>query len=131
MRRLVAVAGGAGPGGPTTLRIDDDYADAYAQNSPETPVAEALSADMVGEPVLIYEYNEPFRADDGQLYVVRAFGQSRADGTWIGWLAFVGADGQTVRRTPRETTQSNRAHLEYWATGLQPSYLEGSFARSS
>ena len=38
---------------------------------------------------------------------------------------------QTVRRSGRETTQSNREHLAYWATGLEPTYFEGAFSRAS
>ena len=53
------------------------------------------------------------------------------DGTWIGWLTFVGIDDAVVRKTPRETSQSSLDHLQYWATGLQASYFEGAFARSS
>jgi hypothetical protein len=93
--------------------------------------AEALSSDTVGSAVLVHEFAEAFQDEGGQLYAVRAYGQERSDGTWIGWLTFLTADAQTVRRTGRETTQSNREHLDYWATGLQPSYIEGAFRRAS
>jgi hypothetical protein len=33
-------------------------------------------------------------------------------------------------RSPRETTQPNRADTEYWATGLTPVYLDGALARA-
>jgi hypothetical protein len=88
-----------------------------------------LAPDSVGAPVLVHDFLEPFVAADGQTYVVRAYGQERADGTWIGWLTFVAADGQTVKRTARETTQSSRDQLAYWASGLQQSYFEGAFNR--
>jgi hypothetical protein len=39
-------------------------------------------------------------------------------------------DGQP-RRTDRETTQSTRAALEYWATSVTVVYLEGALARST
>jgi len=43
---------------------------------------------------------------------------------------FVPADGSSPLATPRETTQSNRQALEYWANGLEPIYLEGAFSRA-
>jgi hypothetical protein len=123
VRRLIAVAGGASAGGPANIQVESE--------SPVTVASTDVSlADTVGEPVLAHEYADPFRDDAGQLYVVRVYGQERADGTWIGWLTFVTPDGQTIRRTSRETTQSNREHLNYWAAGLQPSYIDGAFHRA-
>jgi hypothetical protein len=49
---------------------------------------------------------------------------------WEGWIEFYPTGEGTVRVTDRETTQPNRAALEYWATGLEPVYYEGAFARS-
>src|SRR5205814_6429032 len=44
---------------------------------------------------------------------------------------FVAADGRgPVLRTDRETTQPNRAAIAYWASGLEPVYLEGAFDRA-
>jgi hypothetical protein len=83
------------------------------------------------QPVLIHQFSEAFHADDGLLYTVRVWGQARADGTWIGWLTFVGPDGLMTRVTPRETTQSSSEQVAYWAGGLEPSYLEGAFSRAS
>ena len=125
MRRLIAAAGAATASGPAHLRLVPDDAPG------PTSSAESFAPDAVGEPVLLHEFAEPLVGDDGQSYAVRVFGQGRADGTWLGWLTFVGSNGQTVRRTPRETTQSNQDHLAYWATGLEPSYLEGAFRRTS
>ena len=67
---------------------------------------------------------------DGALYVPRIYGQQRADGTWEGWIEFYPTGDGVVRVTDRETTQPNRAALEYWATGLEPIYYEGAFTRS-
>jgi hypothetical protein len=69
----------------------------------------------------------PFTAGDRK-YRVRVEGQQRPDSTWGGRLAFV--DGKSIRRTGHETSQPNRQALEYWATGLEPVYLEGAFART-
>jgi hypothetical protein len=33
-------------------------------------------------------------------------------------------------RTDQETTQSTREDVLYWATGLEPTYREGAFARA-
>jgi len=84
--------------------------------------------ELVGE--LIQEYAEPLQGSDGQLYLPRVYGAQRLDGTWIGWLQFAAIGGETILRTNRETTQPNRAAVAYWASRLQPSYLEGAFNRA-
>jgi hypothetical protein len=99
-------------------------------DQPAAVAVETSSLDTVGEPVVIHTQVEPFLAEDGVAYTVTVWGQERTDGTWIGWLVFAAPDAAS-RPTPRETSQSNREHLAYWATGLQVSYLEGAFARAS
>jgi len=37
---------------------------------------------------------------------------------------------QPVLRTEQETSQPNRAAIEYWADGLEPIYLDGALARA-
>lgn len=49
---------------------------------------------------------------------------------WEGWIEFIDPDAE-VLRTPRETTQPDRRALEYWATGISPTYLEGAFVRAT
>jgi hypothetical protein len=49
---------------------------------------------------------------------------------WDGWVEFIPRDGGDALRSPRETTQPDRAALEYWAGGLSPTYLEGSLIRA-
>jgi hypothetical protein len=96
---------------------------------------------------LIREHSTRIESEDGTLYLVRTYGQERADGTWEAWLEFhpvagpalVGGVGEVggaagvgvVLRTGRETSQSNREGVAYWASGLEPVYLEGAFARAS
>jgi len=81
---------------------------------------------------LIQEYAPRFRDDDGTLYVVSAHGEERSDGTWAGWLEFVPALGDgTSLTTGQETSQPNRDALVYWASGLEPIYFEGAFARAA
>lgn len=56
---------------------------------------------------------------------------ARAEGhLWEGWIEFIARDGSDARRTPRETTQPDRAAVAYWAAGLSGTYLEGAFART-
>jgi hypothetical protein len=81
-------------------------------------------------PELIMEFVEQVTTADGTPYVVRVYGQPRTDGTWVGWLEFVAVGAAIVLRTSTETTQSNRAALAYWAAGLEPTYLQGAFARA-
>ncbi len=80
---------------------------------------------------VIQQYTPPLRGADGAAYTVLACGAPVAGGTWEGWLEFHPADGPgPVLRTPRETTQPDRAALEYWASGLEPLYFEGAFDRA-
>jgi hypothetical protein len=137
MRRVIAAAGGASTSGPAHLRMvatESEATSVMASQGDLPPSALTpgdLAPDSVGSPVLVHEFLEPFVASDGQQYVVRVYGQERSDGTWIGWLTFVGVDGQTIKRTARETTQSTQSHLAYWASGLQQSYLDGAFSRAT
>ena len=83
--------------------------------------------------VLIHEFTARPHDADGHVYRARALGSRRDDGTWIGWIEFApigGGAGGLVRRSPRETTQSNRGALLYWALGLDEIYLEGALERA-
>ena len=80
---------------------------------------------------LILEYSTPLRTPDGERFVARAYGEERSDRTWIGWIEFLSITGNgLILRTDRETTQPNRTTLEYWASGIEPIYLEGAFERA-
>jgi hypothetical protein len=80
---------------------------------------------------LIHEHSTRVKDLDGTTYVARVCGKGRADGTWEGWLEFHPTDGhQPMLRTGRETSQPNRVSIEYWASGLEPIYLDGAFARA-
>ena len=80
---------------------------------------------------MLHEYAEVFQAEDMESYMVRIYGQGRADGTWIGWLVFAATNGSASRRTGQETSQSSRHHAAYWAMGLEPAYFSGAFKRST
>jgi hypothetical protein len=79
----------------------------------------------------IQQYAQQFLDESGAAYLVKACGEATAGGTWEGWLEFHPSDqAGPVLRTGRETTQPDRAALEYWASGLEPLYFEGAFARA-
>jgi len=79
---------------------------------------------------LIQTYAEMLRDASGEEYTVHAYGEARDDGNWEGWIEFHSALGAR-RRTNRETTQPDREALAYWASGLEPIYFDGAFARAS
>ncbi len=83
-------------------------------------------------PELIYEHSVQVEDEEGAVYLPRTYGQARGDGTWSGWIEFHPLDGEGLfLRTDQETSQPNRAALEYWASGLEPIYFEGAFARAA
>ena len=59
-------------------------------------------------------------------------GRQRKNRTvWEGWLEFAPLGGRgIVRRSQVETTQPNREALAYWASGIEPVYLEGALERA-
>ena len=80
---------------------------------------------------MILQYTSKFHDENSITYAVIAAGEPMAGGTWEGWLEFHPVDKtRPVLRTERETTQPDRAALEYWASGLEPLYFEGAFARA-
>lgn len=80
---------------------------------------------------LIQQYQLHIDDANGVTYSISAHGESRSDGTWAGWLEFHPTDNtHSTLRTDRETSQPNRGALEYWASGLEPVYFEGAFARA-
>jgi hypothetical protein len=80
---------------------------------------------------LIHTHSIQVTSPDGTLYTVYAYGQQREDGTWSGWLEFHPANkSEPVLKTKQETSQPSREAVEYWATGLEPVYLDGALARA-
>jgi hypothetical protein len=70
-------------------------------------------------------------SDELGTYQARAVGRPGRDGMWEGWIEFVPAQGRgDVLVTGVETTQPERSHVAYWATGLTPVYLEGALRRA-
>ncbi|HET6863131.1 MAG TPA: hypothetical protein VFH91_08780 [Pyrinomonadaceae bacterium] len=88
--------------------------------------------DRVAEaPELIRRHDDQVQDEAGQVYDVLIYGE-RVGGKWEGWIDFVPLSAALPsKRTGRETTQPDRAALEYWATGLEPLYLAGAFERAT
>ena len=81
---------------------------------------------------LIHEFASEIGDADGHAYTARAMGRQRKGRTvWEGWLEFSPrGGGGMIRKSPVETTQPNREALLYWASGLEPVYLEGALERA-
>ena len=78
---------------------------------------------------MVHECEHDVTGKDGTLYRARVFADHRGD-LWAAWLEFVASAGGASRRTDVETTQTSRDAVIYWATGLEPVYLEGALARA-
>jgi len=77
---------------------------------------------------LIHSFTAPVTDEAGTVWRGTAYG--RADGNlWLGSITFANDAGETVE-TGVETTQPDRAALEYWASGIEPIYLDGALARA-
>jgi hypothetical protein len=80
---------------------------------------------------VIHTYVAQILDSAGQRYQVEALADERPGSTWEGRLRFTPLDGDgPVLETGRETTQSNLGDLEYWASGLEPVFLEGALERA-
>jgi hypothetical protein len=79
---------------------------------------------------VLVQFTPPMTDETGVTYTALICGRRGEDGRWEGWIEFEPHDGGVTLRTPRETEQPNRNALEYWATGLTVSYLEGALDRA-
>jgi hypothetical protein len=77
-----------------------------------------------------HQYSAPLVLPDGTAYVARVYGRQQPRGLWEAWFVFFPLSGDEPLATDRETTQSKRADIAYWATGISPTYLEGALARA-
>ena len=78
----------------------------------------------------VHEFGKTVPGSDGTPYVVRAFAEKRGH-IWIGWLEFRPANGKgPVLHIGEETSQPNKDAVVYWASGLEPVYLEGALQRA-
>lgn len=79
---------------------------------------------------VLVSFEHPIRDDHGE-YHARAVGRPADDGMWEGWIEFTAVDGTSeVHVTGVESRQPEREHLQYWATGLTPIFLEGALHRA-
>jgi hypothetical protein len=79
---------------------------------------------------LVHEHSTRIKTPTGATYVARTYADQQRDGTWRGWLEFIPTQGGAVLATERETTQPTLDMVGYWASGLEPVYLEGAFERA-
>jgi len=81
---------------------------------------------------LIWRHSTHVRTPEGILYAAQTYAAPQSDGIWAGWLEFTPVIGEgPVLRTERETTQPSKDAVLYWATGIEPVYLQGAFERRS
>lgn len=68
----------------------------------------------------------------GRRYRARICARPAPDQLWSAYIEFVplGGGGGPLR-TADETTQPDLRAVEYWASGLEPIYLDGAFARAA
>jgi hypothetical protein len=78
----------------------------------------------------IHQYSTPLQVARGLRYVARAYADRQPGGLWEGWFVFFPFAGGEPLATDRETTQSKRDDLVYWAMGITPTYLEGALQRA-
>lgn len=77
---------------------------------------------------LIHRFSTPVLDKTGRSWQATAYGRSVGN-VWVGWIAFTDDIGTPVE-TGVETSQPDRDALTYWATGVEPVYLEGALARA-
>ncbi len=78
---------------------------------------------------MVHECEHDVAGPDGRRYRARVFAEERGD-VWAGWLTFSALGEDRTVSTDVETTQPSRDAVRYWATGLEPVYLDGALARA-
>jgi hypothetical protein len=78
----------------------------------------------------IQQYTPILKAPTRERYVARAYMARQPGGLWEAWLVFFSLKSGAALATDRETTQSTREHVLYWATGLGRTYLHGALLRA-
>jgi hypothetical protein len=79
---------------------------------------------------VLAKFTNVVRDTDGVGYTAQACGRLGAHGLWEGWIEFAPLDRGEPIRSPRETTQPNRADAIYWANRLGIVFLEGALNRA-
>jgi hypothetical protein len=71
------------------------------------------------------EYENVIDATDASVWAARACGRPLNRKKWEAWIEFIPLSaGESPVRTPRETTQKDRAATVEWATGITPPTLK-------
>jgi hypothetical protein len=78
----------------------------------------------------VRQYTTILRDPSGEPFVARTYMDRQPGGLWEAWLVFFSLRTGVALATDRETTQSKREHVLYWATGLGPTYLKGALERA-
>jgi hypothetical protein len=82
-------------------------------------------------PEVLVEFDTTVVGDDGTRWAPRVWGAIANDGLWEAWIEFTPTTGAASPvRTPRETEQSKRDDLMYWAQGLSQVYLDAALRRA-
>src|SRR5215831_9043861 len=79
---------------------------------------------------LIRTYSQVAQDKHERAYACATYGTQRPDGAWEGRVVFFPLDGGPATATDRETTQPRRSHLDYWASGLSQTFLQGALVRA-
>jgi hypothetical protein len=79
---------------------------------------------------LVQQFTPVLKTVTGERYIAQAYTTRQPGGLWEGWLVFFSLRTGEALATDRETTQSTREHVLYWATGLGPTYLQGALQRA-
>ena len=78
----------------------------------------------------VQQYTPVLNAPTGERYVARVYMARQPGGLWEAWLVFFSLRSGSTLATDRETTQSTREHILYWASGLGRTYLQGALERA-
>lgn len=82
---------------------------------------------------VLVEFDTVTTGPDGRRWAPRVCGRPAGDGLLEGWIEFTPVDGDGSAepvRTARETEQSSREDLMYWAQGLSQVYLDDALRRA-
>lgn len=78
----------------------------------------------------LMEFPEPVVDRRGRGYIAHVEGELRPDGMWEGCVVFTPVQAGEQTRTEKETVQRDVSDLQYWASGLTYTYLEGALERA-
>src|SRR5436190_15293862 len=78
----------------------------------------------------VQQYSQVVGSQAPHEYVARVYASQQPNGRWDGWFVFFPLHGGRALATDRETTQSSLSAVDYWATGITTTYLEGALERA-